>query len=168
MNEEEAPRDLTVSELKALVGQEVGVSSWHSIDQVEIVAFAEVTKDHQFIHVDPERAAGTPFGGTIAHGFLTLSLLSVMGVEAQPKIRGATFGINYGFDRVRFLAPVKSGSRVRGRFQLADLKQPKPGEVDITWQASVEIDGGKRPALVADWLNRFYLAEDVEHPGGMR
>ncbi|MHA7775258.1 MaoC family dehydratase [Roseibium sp. M-1] len=157
-------RSLRVTDLKALVGLEVGVSSWITVDQASIDAFAEVTGDHQFIHVDPARATETPFGGTIAHGFLTLSLLSVMGVEAQPKIAGATMGINYGFDKVRFLAPVKVGSRVRGRFTLARLSQPKPEEVDLTWQATIEIEieGGKRPALVADWLNRFYLERETD------
>ena len=138
------------------------MSSWYLVDQARIDAFAEVTQDHQFIHVDPERAAETPFEGTIAHGFLTLSLLSAMGVEAQPKIKGATMGINYGFDKVRFLAPVKVGSRVRGRFVLARLSRPKPQEVDIVWQSTVEIENGKRPALVAEWLNRFYLEEEAD------
>ncbi|MEP3047065.1 MAG: MaoC family dehydratase [Roseibium sp.] len=151
-------RTLSVLELKDLIGQEVGVSSWHFVDQTQIDAFADVTKDHQFIHVDPKLAAETPFGGTIAHGFLTLSLLSVMGVEAQPKIQRCLMGINYGFDRVRFLTPVKTGSRVRGRFVLRSLKASKPEELDITWQATVEIEGGKRPALSAEWLNRFYLS----------
>ncbi len=160
MSDEVTERVLPVEDLKAMIGQEVGVSAWHRVEQADIDAFAAVTKDHQFIHVDPDRARQTPFGGTIAHGFLTLSLLSVMGVEAQPKIKGATFGINYGFERVRFLAPVKSGARLRGRFVLSDLKEPRPGEVDITWQATVEIEGGKRPALVADWLNRFYVGDD--------
>lgn len=155
-------RPLGIAELKALVGTEVGVSSWVTIDQARIDAFAEVTGDHQFIHVDPVRAAETPFGGTIAHGFLTLSLLSAMGVEAQPQIRGAKMGINYGFDKVRFLAPVKAGSRVRGRFVLAGLTQPKPGEIDLTWRATVEIEGGKRPALAAVWLNRFYLEREPD------
>ena len=138
------------------------MSSWHLIDQDRIDAFAEVTQDHQFIHVDPERAAETPFGGTIAHGFLTLSLLSAMGLDAQPKIEGATIGINYGFEKVRFLAPVKVGSRLRGRFVLARLTRPKPQEVDIVWQSTVEIEGSKRPALVAEWLNRFYLDGEVD------
>lgn len=150
-------RILSVSELYDLIGEEVGVSSWHLVDQTQIDAFADVTKDHQFIHVDPERAGETPFGSTIAHGFLTLSLLSAMGVEAQPKIQGSVMGINYGFDRVRFLAPVKTGAQVRGRFVLQSLKSPKPDELDITWQATVEIEGGKRPALSAEWLNRLYL-----------
>ncbi len=162
MSADTLPRTLAASELETLVGTEVGVSSWYLIDQARVDAFAEVTQDHQFIHVDPERAAETPFGGTIAHGFLTLSLLSAMGVEAQPKIKGATMGINYGFDKVRFLAPVKVGSRVRGRFVLARLSRPKPQEVDIVWQSTVEIENGKRPALVAEWLNRFYLEGEAD------
>jgi len=149
--------DLPVEALSGLVGKEVGISSWHLIDQAMIDAFADVTKDHQYIHVDPVAAARTPFGGTIAHGFLTLSLLSAMGLEAQPKIRGMAMGINYGFDRVRFLSPVKSGSRIRGRFVLKDVRTVKPGELDITWTSTVDIEGESRPALSADWLNRFYL-----------
>ena len=149
--------DLPVEALRGLVGEEVGVSSWHLIDQAMIDAFADVTRDHQYIHVDPAAAAKTPFGGTIAHGFLTLSLLSAMGLEAQPRIRGMAMGINYGFDRVRFLSPVKSGSRIRGRFVLKDVRAVKPGELDITWASSVESEGESRPALSADWLNRFYL-----------
>ncbi|MEM9635228.1 MAG: MaoC family dehydratase [Pseudomonadota bacterium] len=140
-----------------MTGQEVGVSSWYRIDQSQIDAFADVTRDHQFIHVDPERASATPFGGTIAHGFLTLSLLSAMGQEAQPQIEGAVMGINYGFDRVRFLSPVRTGARLRGRFILGNVKQTKPGEVDVLWQTTVEIENERRPALKADWLNRFYL-----------
>lgn len=162
MSADTLSRTLAASELETLVETEVGVSSWHRIDQARIDAFAEVTQDHQFIHVDPERAAETPFGGTIAHGFLTLSLLSAMAVEAQPKIKGATMGINYGFDKVRFLAPVKAGSRVRGRFVLSRLSRPKPQEVDIVWQSTVEIENGKRPALVAEWLNRFYLEGEAD------
>ncbi|QDG74844.1 MaoC family dehydratase [Labrenzia sp. PHM005] len=150
---------LPVEALESLIGQEVGVSSWHLIDQPMIDGFADVTKDHQFIHVDPTAAAKTPFGGTIAHGFLTLSLLSAMGLEAQPKIAGAVMGINYGFDRVRFLSPVKAGARIRGRFTLKNLKSLKPAELDFTWAATVEIEGENRPALSADWLNRFYLKD---------
>ena len=148
---------VTIESLMAMTGQEIGVSSWYLIDQPQIDAFAKVTHDHQFIHVDPERASATPFGGTIAHGFLTLSFLSAMGQEAQPQIEGVVMGINYGFDKVRFLSPVRSGARLRGRFVLGDVKQNKPGEVDVLWQATVEIEGERRPAVKADWLNRFYL-----------
>lgn len=159
MSAGEEARVLSVEELKRLIGDEVGVSSWYPVDQARIDAFADVTEDHQFIHVDPEKASQTPFGGTIAHGFLTLSLLSAMALEAQPKVAGARMGINYGFDRVRFLHPVKAGQKVRGRFALSSVADAKPGEVDLNWQATVEIDGEKRPALKADWLNRFYLDE---------
>lgn len=162
MSAGEAARALSVGELKRMIGTEVGVSSWYPVDQARIDAFAEVTEDHQFIHVDPEKASQTPFGGTIAHGFLTLSLLSAMALEAQPRVAGARMGINYGFDRIRFLHPVKAGQRVRGRFVLSSVAEAKPGEVDLNWQAAVEIDGEKRPALKAEWLNRFYLAESGE------
>ena len=121
-----------------------------------IDAFAEVTGDHQFIHIDPVRArAETPFGGTIAHGFLTLSLLSQMAIEVLPALDGAAIGINAGFDRLRFLAPVPAGSRIRGRFILAELTEPAPGTAACRYQAIVEIDGFEKPALAADWLTRF-------------
>ncbi|WP_420335143.1 MaoC family dehydratase [Roseibium sp.] len=162
MSAGEAARVLSVEELKRLIGNEVGVSSWYPVEQARIDAFAEVTADHQFIHVDPEKASQTPFGGTIAHGFLTLSLLSAMALEAQPKVAGARMGINYGFDRIRFLHPVKAGQRVRGRFVLSSVADAKSGEVDLSWQATVEIDGEKRPALKAEWLNRFYLVDSGE------
>ncbi len=161
MTTEMSEKTVTVQALEGLVGTEVGVSSWHVIDQAMIDAFADVTKDHQYIHVDPAAAAKTLFGGTIAHGFLTLSLLSAMGLEAQPKIAGAVMGINYGFDRVRFLSPVKTGARLRGRFTLKAFKAVKPTDLDVTWGVTVEIDGESRPALAADWMNRFYLAENA-------
>lgn len=106
------------SELQGLIGQEVGVSKWFEITQTRIDAFADCTEDHQFIHVDPEAAEKTPFGGTIAHGFLTLSLASAMSYDAVAPLDGVVMGVNYGFDKLRFLAPVPAGSRVRGRFKL--------------------------------------------------
>ncbi|HEY0329795.1 MAG TPA: MaoC family dehydratase [Rhodopseudomonas sp.] len=143
----------------AMVGQEVGVSAWHLVDQTRIDAFAEATADHQFIHVDPLRAAHeTPFGGSIAHGFLTLSLLSVFSYEAMPRIRGATMGVNYGFDRLRFISPVRAGARVRGRFTLTEASMRKPNEMLSRTAVSVEIEGEKRSALVADWLGLIYFA----------
>jgi acyl dehydratase len=141
-----------------LVGTEIGVSEWHLVDQKRIDEFAEATEDWQFIHVDPERAAReTPFGSTIAHGFLTLSLLSVFAYEALPKIKGATMGVNYGFDRLRFVAPVKAGSRIRGRFMLAEATWRKPNELLSRTAVNVEIEGEKRSALVADWLGLAYF-----------
>lgn len=142
-----------------LVGQEIGVSAWHVVDQQRIDAFADATEDHQFIHVDAERAKReTPFGGTIAHGFLTLSLLSVFSYDAMPTIAGTVMGVNYGFDKVRFLSPVRAGARVRGRFTLAEANLRKPTELLTRSTITVEIEGELKPALVADWLGLIYLA----------
>ena len=143
-----------------MVGQEVGVSNWHLVDQERINEFAEATEDHQFIHVDPERAKReTPFGAAIAHGFLTLSLMSVFSYEAMPKIIGTTMGVNYGFDKMRFLSPVRAGSRVRGRFVLTEAMLRKPTEMLSRTSVTVEIEGETKPALVADWLGLIYFAE---------
>ncbi|WP_041798795.1 MaoC family dehydratase [Rhodopseudomonas palustris] len=143
-----------------LVGTEIGVSEWHLIDQKRIDAFADATEDWQFIHVDPARAAReTPFGTTIAHGFLTASMLSVFSYEALPKIKGATMGVNYGFDRLRFISPVKAGSRVRGRFMLSEATLRKPNELLSRTSVNIEIEGEKRSALVADWLGLIYFEQ---------
>jgi acyl dehydratase len=143
----------------AMVGKDIGVSPWHLIDQKRIDAFAEVTEDHQFIHVDPERAAReTPFGASIAHGFLTMSLLSVFNYEVIPKIEGATMGVNYGFDRLRFVSPVRAGSRVRGRFTLAEAKMRSANELFSRTSVTVEIEGASKPALAADWIGLVYFA----------
>ncbi|MGH1459870.1 MAG: MaoC family dehydratase [Paracoccaceae bacterium] len=146
------------AEFEALVGKEMGVSQWYDITQEQIDQFATCTHDHQFIHVDPEAAAKTPFGGTIAHGFLTLSLLSAM-VYEMPSIEGVVMGVNYGLNKVRFVSPVKTGSRVRGRFVLQALDDIRPGEVQTTVVVTVEIEGQEKPALVAEWLGRRYLGE---------
>jgi acyl dehydratase len=144
---------------QALVGKEIGVSSWHLIDQPRIDTYADVTEDHQFIHVDPERAKKeTAFGTTIAHGFLTMSMLSVMSYEVMPAIAGTTMGVNYGFDKLRFISPVRSGRRVRGRFVLAEAKLRKPNELQSRTNVTVEIEGEDKPALVADWLGLIYFA----------
>ena len=142
----------SLEEIESRVGQEVGVSSWLIIDQARIDAFAEATEDRQFIHVDPQAAAETPFGGTIAHGFLSLSLLSGMAAEATLFPQGLKMAINYGLDRVRFLAPVRSGSRVRGRFTLDSVEEKAPGQWLMRHNITVEIDGEQKPALTAQWL----------------
>ncbi len=148
----------SIESLKGRIGEEVGVSSWWAIDQSMIDRFAEVTDDRQFIHVDPARAATeTPFGGTIAHGFLTLSLLSAMGQEGMPQIEGRVMGINYGFDRVRFLSPVPVGGRVRGRFVLAEAALRSPKEVMLRYQVTIELEGAAKPALAAEWLTLAVL-----------
>jgi len=150
----------TLSDLQKRVDTEVGLSPWITIDQTMIDGFANLTDDHQYIHVDPVRArAETPFNGTIAHGFLTLSLLSRMAYDALPSIEDSIMGVNYGFDKIRFLAPVPAGSRVRGRFRLAGLDQRRPGEVTSTYEMQVEIEGQEKPALAATWLTRSYLSE---------
>jgi acyl dehydratase len=146
----------TLDEILKRVGQEVGVSSWIAIDQERIDAFAEATEDHQFIHTDPATAAQTPFGGTIAHGFLSLSLLSRMGAEAMLLPEGLKMAVNYGFDRVRFLAPVKSGKRVRGRFVLDSAEEKAPGQLLLRHTVTVEIEGEDKPALTAVWLGLMY------------
>ncbi len=152
------PVTLSLDALRDRVGAEIGVSSWRVVDQDMVDRFAAVTDDHQFIHVDPARAARTPFGGTIAHGFLTLSLLSAFGQEALPAIEGRAMGINYGFDRVRFLAPVRVGSRVRGRFTLAELNLRSANEVMLRYGVTVELDGSPKPALSAAWITLAVMA----------
>ena len=145
-------------ELVRRVG-ETFISAWFVVDQARIDLFAKVTEDELFIHVDPERARTTFFGGTVAHGFLTLSLLSAMAYSALPRIDGAAHGVNYGFDRVRFITPVPSGSRVRGLFTLRSLTQRSEREWQLAYDASVEIEGVQKPALAAQWLTMQVMRE---------
>lgn len=159
MNEVWKKPPITLQAYQAMVGKEIGVSSWHLIDQPRIDTYADVIEDHQFIHVDPERAKKeTTFGTTIAHGFLTMSLLSIMSYEVMPVIAGTTMGVNYGFDKLRFVSPVRSGKRVRGRFVLAEAKLRKPNELQSRTNVAVEIEGEDKPALVAEWLGLIYFA----------
>ncbi|WP_176083803.1 MaoC family dehydratase [Martelella sp. HB161492] len=147
------PKEISLAEVRGLVGQEVGVSRWFTVDQSMIDTFADATLDHQFIHTDPERAsAETPFGGTIAHGFLTLSLLSAMNFDCVPRVREQTMGINFGFDKVRFMAPVKSGARVRGHFMLREARFRGAELLSIGYGVTVEIENERKPALTADWI----------------
>jgi acyl dehydratase len=159
MNEVWKKPPISLDAYQKMVGHEVGVSSWHVLDQKRIDVYADVIEDHQFIHVDPERAkAETAFGTTIAHGFLTMSLMSIMSYEVMPVIEGTTMGVNYGFDKLRFLSPVRSGSRVRGRFTLAEATLRKPRELLSRTHVTVEIEGEEKPALVADWIGLIYFA----------
>jgi acyl dehydratase len=158
MNEIWKKPPVSLETYQAMVGQEIGVSSWHLVDQNRINVYAGVIEDHQFIHVDPERARReTAFGTTVAHGFLTMSLLSIMSYEVMPVIEGTTMGVNYGFDKLRFISPVRSGSRVRGRFTLAEAKLRKEKELQSRTNVTVEIEGEDRPALVADWIGLIYF-----------
>jgi len=144
--------EITLDAYKSMVGKEVGVSRWFDVPQERIDRLADITEDHQFIHVDPERAKDTPFGGTVAHGFLTLSLLAPMAFDAQPTVAGTVMSVNYGFDRVRLMAPVRAGSRVRGRFVLKEVVERGRKEIMAKTEVTVEIEGATKPALVADWL----------------
>jgi acyl dehydratase len=144
-------RTIAPADLHHEVGQTF-VSHWFVVDQDRIDAFAKVTEDEQFIHVDPVEASATPFGGTVAHGFLTLSLLSPMAYSTLPKVEGAAMGINYGFDRVRFLHPVRSGTRVRAHFLLTSVIKRSEREWQLTYDLDIEIEGVHKPALAATWL----------------
>ncbi len=140
-------------EMVNAVGKKLEPSDWIEIDQERINTFADCTEDHQFIHVDAEKAAATPFGGTIAHGFLTLSLLSKM-VEGKGLMpENTVMGLNYGFDKVRFLAPVRSGKRVRSHFEVLDVQPKSGGRFLVKQGVSVEIEDEDTPALVAEWLS---------------
>lgn len=144
---------LNKDNIQESIGQEIGVSDWHQMTQDDVNRFADVTKDHQFIHVDQEKAAATPFGGTIAHGFFTLSMLAHFfetgcGVEMQ----GTKMALNYGCDKLRFLTPVRVGSRIRGRAALLSVSEKKPGQFLVKSEIVVEIENTDSPALIAEWL----------------
>lgn len=152
---------ITVDDIPGAIGTEVGRSDWRAVSQEMINLFADATDDHQWIHLDPERAAKeTPFGGTIAHGFLTLSLLSTLAYEALPKLEGTAMGINYGFDKIRFMAPVRSGARVRAVFKLADADIRPSGRVLSTYDVTLEIENSMKPALTATWITMAVLERD--------
>jgi len=144
-------------EASALVGTEIGVSDWIEITQDRINKFADVTEDHQFIHIDPEAAAKTPFGTTIAHGFLTVSLLSKMGAQCAIILEGVKMGVNYGFDKLRMSSPVKTGKRIRGRFTLMEAESKVPGQWKFKYAVKVEIEGEEKPALVAEWVTMQFV-----------
>jgi acyl dehydratase len=148
----------SIADIEAVVGQTLGASSWLLVDQARIDKFADVTGDHQFIHVDPSAAKETPFGGTIAHGLLILSLLPVFASEVVPLPATTKMGVNYGFNKIRFVSPVRSGSEIRGHFTLLDFREVKQGRWQQTTEVSVEIAGESKPALIADWIGQFFCA----------
>ena len=149
---------MTPQELQAKVGQNIGVSDWFEVSQERINKFAEATGDFQFIHIDEEKAKLTPFGGTIAHGFLTLSLFPMLMAKSDcPRPAGVKMGVNYGGNKVRFLAPVRSGKRVRAHFKLLELDEKRPGQWQQTLEFTVEIEGEEKPALMAEWISQFFV-----------
>jgi len=149
---------VTPDEMKASIGKE-SVSEWIEVTQAMIDQFADATGDHQFIHVDPERAKLTPFGTTIAHGFLTLSLLPQLSAKnpGMPRLDGVKMGVNYGGNKVRFLAPVPSGSRVRGRSKITEFEEKRPGQFQFTTETTVEIEGKDKPAMIAEWITQVFV-----------
>ena len=145
-------------EVANYVGYEAEPTPWHTTTQEQINEFADCTQDHQFIHIDPERAKETPFGTTIAHGFLTLSMLSKFAESFGIGIEGAYMGVNYGFDKVRFMAPVKVNSRVRANTKILAIEERKPGQFAVTTEVSVEIEGEEKSALLAHWITVQFVA----------
>jgi acyl dehydratase len=146
---------MQLQDMVAKVGQDIGTSEWIVVDQARIDAFADTTEDHQFIHVNPEMAKATPFGGTIAHGFLTLSLMSKM-METACEKPAVQMSVNYGFNKVRFLTPVKSGKRIRGHFKLLELAEKRPGQWQQTVEVTVEIEDEGKPCLIAEWIFQHF------------
>ncbi|MBW8755622.1 MAG: MaoC family dehydratase [Sphingomonadales bacterium] len=145
---------MKLEDMAAKVGEVIGTSPWFTIDQPRIDKFADTTEDHQFIHIDPEAAKATPFGQTIAHGFLTVSMLApMMAALEQPEVQ---MSVNYGFNKLRFLAPVKSGKRIRGHFKLLELAEKRPGQWQQTVEATIEIEGEEKPALMAEWIFQHF------------
>jgi acyl dehydratase len=146
----------SLDDIRSRIGEEIGVSGWLEISQQRIEEFADATEDRQFIHVDPQAAARTPFGGTIAHGFLSLSMLSRMAADVMLIPDSTRMAVNYGLDRVRFIAPVRSGKRIRGRFVLDTVEEKAPGQILLRHTVTVEIEGEERPALTAEWLGLIF------------
>ncbi len=151
-------QQVKIENVKNLIGTVIGTSGWLLVDQERINTFADVTEDDQFIHVDPEKAAKTPFGTTIAHGFLTLSLLSKFAMDGGAfALEGIKMGVNYGFEKVRMMSPVKVNSRVRGVFTLMSIEERVPGQWKIVYSVKVEIEGEEKPALMAEWVSMQFV-----------
>ena len=153
-------RSAELAELQSLVGQEIGASEWLVITQDLIDRFADLTGDHQPIHVDPAAAARTKWGGTIAHGFFALSLIGPFSYQVVPRIRGTQSTLNYGLNRVRFITPIPCGSRIRGRFTLLSIERRRDVGVNVTFNVTVELEHQDRPALVAEWIITALFSED--------
>ena len=149
---------MTPQDIAAKVGEPLGTSEWVEISQERIDQFAEATGDHQFIHVNPEMAKMTPFGGTIAHGFLTLSMIPYLSANSDiPRPDGVKMGVNYGGNKTRFINPVRSGKRIRGHWKLLEMAEKRPGQWQQTVEITIEIEGEEKPALIAEWITQFFV-----------
>jgi len=149
---------MTPQELAAKVGENIGTSQWAEMSQERINQFAEATGDHQFIHVNEDMAKMTPFGGTIAHGFLTLSMIPYLSANSDmPRIDGIKMGVNYGGNKTRFIAPVRSGKRIRGHWKLLEMVEKRPGQWQQTVEITIEIEGEEKPALICEWITQFFV-----------
>ena len=149
---------MSPQEIAQKVGQHIGTSEWVEMSQDRINQFAEATGDHQFIHVDEEKAKITPFGGTIAHGFLTLSMIPYLSANADlPRIEGVKMGVNYGGNKTRFINPVRSGKRIRGQWKLLEMVEKRPGQWQQTHEITIEIEGEEKPALIAEWITQLFV-----------
>ena len=149
---------MTPQELATKVGENIGTSEWVAMDQDRINLFADATGDHQFIHINEEAAKMTPFGGTIAHGFLTLSMIPYLSANSDmPRVDGIKMAVNYGGNKTRFIAPVRSGKRIRGHWKLLELVEKRPGQWQQTCEITIEIEGEDKPALIAEWVMQFFV-----------
>ena len=149
---------MSPQDIAAKVGGPLGTSEWVEISQERIDQFAEATGDHQFIHVDPDKAKMTPFGGTIAHGFLTLSMIPYLSAKSDiPRPEGVKMGVNYGGNKTRFINPVRSGKRIRGHWKLLEMAEKRPGQWQQTVEITIEIEGEDKPALIAEWITQFFV-----------
>ena len=149
---------MTPQDIAAKTGEVIGTSEWAGMSQERINQFAEATGDHQFIHINEEAAKMTPFGGTIAHGFLTLSMIPYLGAESNmPRMEGIKMGVNYGGNKTRFIAPVRSGKRIRGHWKLTEMVEKRPGQWQQTCEITIEIEGEDKPALITEWITMFFV-----------
>ena len=149
---------MTPQDIAAKVGEVIGTSEWAEMSQERINQFAEATGDHQFIHINEEAAKMTPFGGTIAHGFLTLSMIPYLSAESDmPRMEGIKMGVNYGGNKTRFIAPVRSGKRIRGHWKLTEMVEKRPGQWQQTCEITIEIEGEEKPALICEWITMFFV-----------
>ena len=149
---------MTPQEIAAKTGEHLGTSEWVEMSQERINQFADATGDHQFIHIDEEKAKMTPFGGTIAHGFLTLSMIPYLSANSDiPRVDNVKMGVNYGGNKTRFISPVRAGKRIRGHWKLVEMVEKRPGQWQQTAEISIEIEGEDKPALICEWITQFFV-----------